>query len=430
MQLSRRALIRSGSIGLGALGVSALAGCSTSSRPASDASGEEMVMWIWPEGFAQEVLDSASKAVPDRRLRQDVIGGDFKQKLTTTFTAGTGLPDITGVKGEDIAFFRQHEKYFVDLNTLGADKLKGTYLDWKWAQATTADGKQLGIPIDIGPTALFYRSDVFESAGLPSDPSELAAAIRTWEEYIALGQELLAAKPETYLVRNSAGLFDIVWPQSGQGFVDETGRFVGDGEHIRRAWDVCVSALNAGVVARVEANTADAAAAVNEGRMPADLGASWHLADLMSDAPETSGLWHVCLHPGRSINFGGSFLTVPAGATDPELSMKFITEILSPSNLAAEYVHSGNLPAAPAALDDPRVSGPVEFLGGQEAAKVFGEAAETVEVLFEDPNSSTVEAPFVAQLNLVESSGKDSDQAWRDAVDEARRIAEQVGLTV
>ena len=47
-------------------------------------------------------------------------------------------------------FFASQPDFFTDLNTLGADSRKGEFLDWKWAQATTADGRQLGIPIDIG----------------------------------------------------------------------------------------------------------------------------------------------------------------------------------------------------------------------------------------------------------------------------------------
>ncbi|MCT2026391.1 sugar-binding protein, partial [Dermabacter hominis] len=77
---------------------------------------------------------------PDINFRQNVIGGDFKQKLTTTFSAGSGLPDITGVKGEDIAFFLSKTDYFEDLNELGAKDIKGDYLDWKWQQATSKDG--------------------------------------------------------------------------------------------------------------------------------------------------------------------------------------------------------------------------------------------------------------------------------------------------
>lgn len=435
MNVSRRTLLRSGAAGLGLLGVGGLAACSSAapgtSSPTGGATGiASMVLWTWPEGFGKKVLKSVSSEFSQYSLRQDVIGGDFKQKLTTTLTAGSGLPDITGVKGEDIAYFKTQAKYFVDLNTVGAKDIKGTYLDWKWAQATTESGQQLGIPIDIGPTALFYRFDVFEEAGLPSKPEELAAAIRTWDDYFELGKQLLAKKPGTYLIRYASGLFDLVWKQSGKGFVDEGGVFIGDQEHIRNGWDTAVKALNAGIVAKLAANTADTAAAVNQGKLPADFGASWHLADLEVDAPKTSGKWHVCAHPGDATNNGGSFLTIPQGAKDPAASFELIKFILNPANEANEYEDKGNFPATPGAFDMPQVAGPVEFLGGQVAADVFGEAAKTVRPLYQDPNEDTINAPFYAQMELVEASKKDPNQAWDDAVKAAKRLAGQVGITV
>ncbi|SDL36195.1 extracellular solute-binding protein [Tessaracoccus oleiagri] len=437
MKVSRRSLMQGGAAGLGLLGLGSLAACSTTApTPAGGASAggsagaTSMVLWTWPEGFGQEVLDAVKSQFPQYTLRQDVIGGDFKQKLTTTFTAGSGLPDITGVKGEDIAFFKTQSKYFVDLNSVGAADVKDTYLDWKWAQATDSEGKQLGIPIDIGPTALFYRFDVFEEAGLPSDPKELAAAIRTWDEYFELGKELLAARPGTYLIRNTGGMFDIMWKQGGKGFIDETGTFIGDQDHIRQAWDTAIRGLDAGIVATLQSNTADMAAAVNEGKLPADFGASWHLSDLMVDAPDTAGKWHVAEHPGEATNYGGSFLAIPEGAKDPAASFELIKFILNPQNQAHEFQDKGNFPATPEAWSMPEVAGPVEFLGGQVAADVFGHAAETVQTLFEDPNENTVNAPFYAEIDLVEASGKDPEQAWNDAVTAAKRLAQQVGLSV
>lgn len=433
MQISRRSLFGAGALALGP--ALALSGCSTSTAPkagGSDAGGKggEMVLWTWPEGFGDKVLEAVKKEFSDVSLRQDIIGGDFKQKLTTTFTAGSGLPDITGVKGEDIAFFLGKTDYFEDLNQLGAKELKSTYLDYKWAQATSKDGKQIGIPIDIGPTALFYRHDVFQEAGLPHEPAELAAAIRTWDEYFELGKQLLAKKKDTYLIRNLGGVFATVWAQSGKGFIDESGTFIGDGDHIRLAWDTAIKAKAAGVVAAIQNNTADSAAAVSEGRLPADFGASWHLADLMVDAPDTKGKWHVCEHPGDATNAGGSFLTIPKGAKDPKKSFELIKFILNPQNQAYEYVDKGNFPAAPEAFKLPEVAGPVEFLGGQKAAEVFGHAAETVRPLFEDPNSGTVNAPFYSEIDQVEAAGKDPEQAWKDAVTAAKRIAKQAGIKV
>ncbi len=437
MNVSRRSLITGGAAGLGLLGVGGLAACSsaapgtaTSTGGATSGGTTEMVLWTWPEGFGKKVLEGTASEFPQYKLRQDVIGGDFKQKLTTTLTAGSGLPDITGVKGEDIAYFKTQSKYFVDLNTVGAKDIKDTYLDWKWAQATTEDGQQMGIPIDIGPTALFYRFDVFEEAGLPSEPEELAAAIRTWDDYFELGKKLLAKMPDTYLIRYASGLFDLVWKQSGKGFIDESGVFIGDQAHIREGWDTTVKALDAGIVAKLAANSADTAAAINAGKLPADFGASWHLADLEVDAPETSGKWHVCEHPGDATNNGGSFLTIPQGAKDPSASFELIKFILNPQNEANEYEDKGNFPATPEAFDMPQVAGPVEFLGGQVAADVFGHAAKTVRPLYQDPQEDTVSAPFYAEIDLVEASGKDPNQAWDDAVKAAKRLAKQVGVTV
>ncbi|WP_296138608.1 ABC transporter substrate-binding protein [uncultured Tessaracoccus sp.] len=435
MHVTRRSLLRGGAAGLGAAGLAGLFGCSTTAPSDDSGSGDtggakQLVLWTWPEGFSKKALDAVKKDLSDVKLRQDIIGGDFKQKLTTTFTAGKGLPDVTGVKGEDIAFFKTQDKYFVDLNEVGAKDLKDTFLDWKWAQATTKDGKQLGVPIDIGPTALFYRFDVFEEAGLPTDPKDLAAKIRSWDAYFALGEELKAKKKDTFLIRNCAGLFNTACVQSGKLFVDADGTFIGDQDHVRKAWDLSIDAFKRGIVATLQSNNADSAAAVNEGKLPADFGASWHLADLMVDAPETAGKWHVCEHPGDAINNGGSFLTIPEGVKDPEASFSVITSLLSPKNLAYEYEDKGNFPPTPESFEMEEVAGPVEFLGGQKAAEVFGHAAETVRPVDEHPQDNTVNAPFYAELELVESSGKDPEQAWKAAVDAAKRLAKQVGLTV
>ena len=238
-------ITRRGVIALGGIAslAAVLSGCSTAPAGSGDAAsgdGAQLVLWTWPEGFSAKVIDSVTKAFPGVSLRQDVIGGDFKQKLTTTFQAGSGLPAITGVKGEDIAFFASQPDFFTDLNTLGADSRKGEFLDWKWAQATTADGRQLGIPIDIGPTALFYRFDVFEKLGLPHEPEALAAAIRTWDEYFNLGVEMVGKEAGTFLVRDLATIFETVVKQTGKNFVDSSGKFIGAEDQVRSALNTAV----------------------------------------------------------------------------------------------------------------------------------------------------------------------------------------------
>jgi len=104
------------------------AACGDSASGGSDSS---LSLWIWGGGLSKAVLDDAVKKFTKPALKTQEIGGDFKAKLLTTMTGGKGVPDITGVKGEDIASFYPQAKQFTDLNSLGADKLKSQYLDWK-----------------------------------------------------------------------------------------------------------------------------------------------------------------------------------------------------------------------------------------------------------------------------------------------------------
>lgn len=425
--LSRRSLL--GGV-LGTALTAGLVGCSTSTTSSSSSSsGTNLVLWMWPSGIPKETIGSIPKAVEGITVRQDLIGGDFKQKLVTAFQGRRGLPAISGVKGEDIAYFTSRSDNFVDLRTLDAEKFKDDYLDWKWAQGTAPDGSLIGFPIDTGPTVLYYRIDILESAGLPTDPAELGRRISSWDAFFDLGKELTAKRRDTWLIRNASGIFDTAWKQNGKGFVDNH-VFIGDQDQARAAWQIAMKAISSGSDGAMQSNTTDTAAAVASGKLPADIGASWHLSDLEEDAPDTKGKWRICHHPGKATNNGGSFLTIPKDGPDHESAFKVITYLENADNQEKEYVLKGHFPSNLKAYDKPALSEGVAFLGGQKAGKIYGEAAKQVITIKEDPMNSTVMGPYLAEIEKVEKQHKNPDQAWKDAVSAARTLARQNGVTV
>jgi ABC-type glycerol-3-phosphate transport system substrate-binding protein len=428
MSTSRRALL--GSLALGTVGLGAtLAGCNTAPSNSS-VNSDSTILWIWPSGFSKELIASVQKSIDGASVRQDIIGGDFAQKLTTTLQSASNLPDITGVKGEDIAYFASHADYFEDLNTLGAKDVQKDYLEWKWLQGQSDDGRQVGLPIDIGPTVMYYRDDVFKDAGLPYDPDEVAAAVRTWDDYFSLGVELKKAKPGTFLVKNASSIFSVVTHQSGKNYIDENDTFIGDQDHIRNAWDTAVKAVELKIDGALASNTTDATAAVADGTFPADVGASWHLNDLMEDAPKTEGNWKICAHPGHPTNDGGSFLTIPKGTEDPSSAFEIMKVLLDAKNQAKEFANGGNFPSTPDSYEMSEVTGGMKFLGGQDGGAVLGAAAEHVKAEYVHALDETINGPFYAELDLVELSGKDPDQAWDAAVATAKKLCKQNGIEV
>src|SRR5207253_1807881 len=112
------------------------------------------------------------------------------KKLLTALSAGSGAPDIGMIDISQMDNFLKYPDKFYDLNTLGADKIKNDYLEWKWNQGMAAKGQQIGLPTDIGPTVMYYRSDLFKQAGLPYEPDDVAAKIKTWDDFLKAGVQL------------------------------------------------------------------------------------------------------------------------------------------------------------------------------------------------------------------------------------------------
>lgn len=423
MNTTPRARRAVGTVAVAAAALLSFSACASTPGGGGGASGS-LTLWTWPGGLSETVTAAAVDEFPDDDLEVTVVGDDFRQKLVTVFTARSGIPSITGVKGEDMPYFLQEDDLFTDLNTLGIDDLLDDFPEWKLAEATTPDGKLIGLPTDIGPTALFYRTDVLEEAGLPTDPAEVAAATSTWEDYFAFGETL---KEETgaYLEVSLGDIFSKVMGQGETKFVGEDGGFLGDSDTVRAAWDLSIDAWDRGIVAGIQDGSPDWASAVNDGTLPTLLGAAWYQGDIKSNAADTAGKWNVTAMPGGPANIGGSFLTIPASTENPDEAVKVIEYLLSPENQASTYTEVGNFPSSVSALDDDALQQPDDFFGGQVTTDVFREASENMPISYTSPIDNEVSAPFYTELTNIESLDKDPEQAWTDAVAAARQVWEQ-----
>ncbi|MCX5062694.1 extracellular solute-binding protein [Streptomyces sp. NBC_00201] len=424
MDLSRRGFLQAAALTAAASGLTVA--CGGSSGSGGTKNGKNLTLWYWGGALSDKVVAEAKTHFGSQiKLTTASIGGDFKQKLTTTIAAGASVPDITGIKGEDMASFLPNASRFLDLNDLGFKKISSQYLDWKTKLAQTEDGRQIGFPIDIGPTALFYREDLFGKAGLPTDPDKVAAAVKTWDDYFALGSELTKALPGVFLVNNISSVFNIAVGQGTKRFIDKNNHFIGDQDHIRAAWTTAVRPYTLGIDAKINDNSWNAAIGKS---LATELGAAWHALDIEQAAPHTKGKWRVCANPVGPSNQGGSYLALPKQCRNPEEAFKIISWILSPTNDARGFTDAAIFPAAPAAYAMPAMTGPDAFFGGQKIIDVFGPAAKTIPDSYEAPADAAVMAPYLAELTSIEAKGKKPNDAWKDAVSQAKQIARRQGV--
>ncbi len=260
-------------------------------------SGEEeeitLTLWYWNRSLDDQILKEVEEAFPNIRLDAQKIGGDeYKTKLQTALIAGTGGPDIIAMN-DWVYEFLPYDEEFVNLNDYGAKEIENDFLDWKWELAQNPEsGALIALPIDTGPTALFYRADLFEAAGLPSEPDEVSEQIQTWDDYIAAGEQMLEA--------TGVKMFDTInrvytqyLEQNATKYFDEDEQYIGTGGTVKEAWDVISEISERDLTARLT-DGQERNAALNNGDVASFVGAVWE-SNILQDSRrirQVNGGWH------------------------------------------------------------------------------------------------------------------------------------------
>jgi cellobiose transport system substrate-binding protein len=280
-----------------------------------------------------------------------------------------------------------------------------------------------------GPVAHFYQYDVFRRAGLPYEPDDVSKQLSTWEAFFDAGEQLKKRVPGAQLLTDVNSVFENVVQQGAQRYVDKDRHFIGDQEHVRRAWDLAVEAKRRRIVSDLVNGTPDQLSAIQDGKLPSQLGASWASFDIKNGVPKTKGRWRVADMPVRPANNGGSFLSITKACREPERAFQVITWILDAANQAQGYVDAGLFPSTPASYDLRQLQEPDPFFGGQVTTDIFGPAAQKIVVAYNSPYDIALGTPIKDEIKNVGVLGKDPKKAWSDAMSKCRRIAKHLGVS-
>ncbi|SDZ24654.1 cellobiose transport system substrate-binding protein [Evansella caseinilytica] len=386
------------------------------------AAGEvELTLWAWPGFGLQDLASEYEENNPGITINiQEADYGDVHQNLITALAAGSGAPDISAVDEGYLDRMKENSQHFYNLYDFGAADLQDNYLDWKWQQANNVEGDfMIGIPTDVGPMVMAYRMDLFEEAGLPTDPDEVAELMSTWEDYIEVGKQLNDATG-VKMFNTISDLYLAILEQGEIQYFDEDGNFVGDvSEQNKKAWDLAVSAKD--ISMNINRHTTEWGAALAAGDFATVFLPPWMLQNIKNDAPDTAGQWNITFMPEGSGNFGGSFLTLPKQGENAEAAYDFITWVMAPEQQLQIFENSGPFPSTPAVYDEPSIQElSDEFFTRPDLGAIYAEAAEQIVAGIKGPMHDPISQLMQDALGTVED-GTDPDQAWESAVDEAKR---------
>ncbi|MFF9812967.1 ABC transporter substrate-binding protein [Streptomyces sp. NPDC014006] len=196
-------------------------GNGTGGDKGSEGSGKgEIVFWdnnggvrtdIW-----KEVIADFEKAHPGIKVKYVGIAAKEYQSKVDTAIQGGGLPDVGGVGAAMLAEFSAQNALEPLDERLAKSSLNGKLNKDMVASLKAAgggDGTLYSIPTSANNGVLYYRTDLFQKAGLD--------APTTWEKFYTAAEKLTDAKKNAfgYTIRGGAGsiaqALDAMYGQSG-----------------------------------------------------------------------------------------------------------------------------------------------------------------------------------------------------------------------
>lgn len=345
--------------------------------------------------------------------------GDHHTKLTTNLATGSGAGDVIVVDVEKIGPFvasgglvNLSEKY-------GVDKYEKDFAPYAWAQGKGADGGMYGIPVDLGPGVMYYRTDIFEKNGIDTEE-----AIKDWDAYIAAGVKL--KKQNIQLIASAADVAQAIiytTVPEGEGlYFDKDGKSVVTSERFVKAFTVAKEIREKGLDGRISAWSNEWYEGFRNGTFATQLSGAWLLGHMKNwIAPDTSGKWAVSNLPdGIYGSWGGSFLSIPKQSKNQDDAWKLIEYMtVNPKSQLKAFETIAAFPSNVTTYDDALFAEPIEFLGGQKARLVFANVAKNIKPV------APAKGDHVARSIILENALMevlDEDKDIKEALAEAESL--------
>ncbi|GAA3629099.1 cellobiose-binding protein [Lentzea atacamensis] len=408
--------------------LTAATACSSGGATSQDGKTELTIATFNEFGY-EELLKEYEAAHPDVKLTQRKTGqgAPHHQNLFTKLGAGSGLADIEAVEEGYLSQVMDKAGQFNDLAEIGPKIEDGRWLKWK-TDAATKDGKQIGYGTDIGPLAMCYRKDLFEKAGLPSDPQAVKALFATWDSYFAAGDQFIAKSGGVAWFDSASQVFNAMHNQHELGYFDKSDKLVVDSNPaIKADWTAVTNAVAKGQSAKLVAWSNEWNSGFKAGAFATKTCPSWMLGVIEAQAgPENKGKWAVTdAFPNGGGNWGGSYLTVPKQSKNAKKAAEVAAWLTAPEQQIKAFKAKGTFPSQVKALDDPALLEQVNaYFGDIKAGALFAAQAKKVGAAqYKGPKDGQVqENVFSPALQSVEQ-GKSADEGWKTAVAEAQKVA-------
>ena len=348
-----------------------------------------ITVWTWPNNdrTINALLPAFNAAFPN--IRVEVQGfpnanSNYLNTVQRALLSGSG-PDVAMIEINELALLSQRPQW-VDLSAApyNAGALLDDFADFTASNVTTQDGKIVALPKHTGPGAMFYRRDIFDEVGLPSDPDAVAELFSTWPALVENGARLVRPNAR-WMIANGTEILSARMGQAGVSWFDGDGTLQIDHPVILDALELIDAAADAGLISPFVMWSPEWQSAFGNGQIATIMSGNWFGGLLKrAFAPDDGGKWGVSPIPAdetgnRAWNYGGDHIGILETSRNKEAAWAFIQWLVTDDeSLRLQYqnddLYPGYQPAGRAGwinFEDP-------YYAGQNVNTVFAQVQATM----------------------------------------------------
>lgn len=317
---------------------------------------------------------------------------DVAEKFRLMLASGEELPDLIRLNYTQFPEFADAGVLY-DM-TDAVELYEDDILDAA-KQLMTYDGTTYAVIHEIKPKVWFYRSDMFEKAGIDVN------SVNTLDDFISAAQTFNEKFPDSYIENYGTPLnnYDLMMMLCATGgtFCDEDGNYhCSTDEGVRQAFENLKKLHDCDAFSPDVEWSADWQADFANDKLASQLIGGWMKDHLMNWTPENAGKWAMATWPDEiapGSEAGGGIWVVPKDAPHAELAADLIAKYAYDPDVRKDiYDLTGKIPPLKSASKDEYYL-KSDYFGDTSA---YFEAMNTFSVYPYNPSSSQ-EIPIVGQ---------------------------------
>jgi multiple sugar transport system substrate-binding protein len=311
--------------------------------------------WVGEQEGMQKLAEKFHELHPNITIDfQDAPAEEITDKLLTQVAGGTA-PDVAYLDQGAVGDFASRNALLAldDYVALSQAVKSDDYVP-AWREAASYQGKLYGLPLDGETTGLFYRTDLFEAAGIAEPP-------KTWQEFEAAAKKLTNKAEKKYgfiLFATEAAYYWYPWLwQAGGRLLSEDGKQIAfNSDEGRRAAEFYVGLREYAPEDFFNSNSYDGRVAFANGTVAMYVAGAWFAGTLRNEFPDIGGLWASAPLPQDkqcATTIAGDTLVIFQASKNKDAAWKWIEFLSAPQNMAAWNLGTA---ASPGSLLPPRTS--------------------------------------------------------------------------